>query len=92
MRSQYVFLIAKSRSFISFIVSIIISGDAASYFLEMVMLISLKGSPTQTRMGIRRLAFPCKGPMRGQYVLFMEKSRSFYMFYIFNYYFWRRRV
>ena len=53
------------------------------------MFISLKGILTQTRMGVVWLAFPSKGPMRGQYICFKEKSLSFYKFSFYTEYFWR---
>ena len=37
--------------FVSFILSVIISGDSASYFIGMIMLISLEDTLIQTRMG-----------------------------------------
>ena len=46
----------------------------------MIMLISLEGNLTQTRTGLCRVTFPCKGPMRGHYLLLMAKSQSYYMF------------
>ena len=36
-------------------------GDSATYFFEIIMLISLKGTLTQT---FDRVTFLCKGPMR----------------------------
>ena len=86
MRGQYVFLMTKSRSFY-ILFSISISGDSASYFIEMFMLISLEYTLAQTRMGFGRVTFSSKEPMRGQYVFLMTKSQSFYRFPIFNYYF-----
>ena len=50
------------------------------YFLQMIMLISFVDTLTQTRMGVGRVTFPSKGPMRGQYVFHMTKSQSFRMF------------
>ena len=52
-------------------------GDYASYFLEMNILINLKGTLSQTEMGIGRVSLPSKGPMRGQYVFLMEKFQIF---------------
>ena len=57
--------------------SITISGDHASYFLEMNMLISLKGTWRQTGMGVGRA--PSKGPMRGQFVFLMAKFQIVYI-------------
>ena len=57
-----------------------ISGDSASYFLEMNMLISLKSTLTQTGMGVGRVTLPSKGSMRGQYVFLMAKSQMFYRY------------
>ena len=39
-----------------FIFSVIISGDPVSYLLEMVVVISLEGTLTQTRMGVDRVS------------------------------------
>ena len=49
---------------------IIISGDSVSCLLEMVMLISLEGTLTHTRLGVGRVTSPSKGPMRG-HICFM---------------------
>ena len=70
-----------SKVFICFIFSVIISGDSVSYLLEIVVLISLESTLTQTRFGVRRL--PSKGPMRCQYICFMAKSQSFHRFSLF---------
>ena len=66
--------------FIRFIFSSIISGDSVSYLLEMVVLISLESTLTQTRLGVGRVTLPSYGPMRGQYIFFMSKSQSFHRF------------
>ena len=60
MRGQYIFNMAKSRS-LCLIFSITISGDSASYFLEMVVTISLEHTLTLTRMGVDRETLPSKG-------------------------------
>ena len=41
-------------------------GNEASYFLEMIMLISLVGMLNQTRIGLDRFTFQSRGVMRGQ--------------------------
>ena len=46
------------------------------------MLISLKGTLTQPRMGVGRVTLPSKGPMRDQYVFVMAKSKRFDRFCI----------
>ena len=46
----------------------------------MVMLISLEGTLTQTRLGVGRVTLPSKEPMRGQYICFIAKSPSFHRF------------
>ena len=51
---------------IRFIFSVIISGVSFSYLLEMVVLISLEGILTQTRLVVDRVTLPSKGPIRGQ--------------------------
>ena len=81
MRGQYVFIMAKSQSFYVLHFQLLIFGDSPSYFLEMIMLISLKGIFTQTRMGVGRVTLLSKGPMREQYDFLMAKSQIF-MFYI----------
>ena len=50
-----------------------ISGDDASYFLEMNMLTSLNGTLCQTGVGVGKVSRPSKGPMRGKYALRMAK-------------------
>ena len=50
----------------------------------MIILISLKGTLSQTRMGIGRVIVPSKGPMRGQNILLMAKSQVFDRF-VFHY-------
>ena len=62
-------------------VSITISGDSAAYFFEIIMLISLKDTLTQTRTKLDRVTFPCKGPMRSRYVVIMVKFQ-FYRYHI----------
>ena len=52
------------QSVFFFLFSITISGDSAAYFFEIIMLISLKGTVTQTRIKLDRVTFLCKGPMR----------------------------
>ena len=64
-----------------FLFSIIISGDTASYFIKMFMLISLclfilislECTLAQTRMGFGRLTLPSRGAMMDQYVFLMAK-------------------
>ena len=64
---------AVSFFFFSFLFSITIFGDSVAYFFEIIMLISLKGTLTQTRTKLDRVTFPCKGPMRSRYVVIMVK-------------------
>ena len=45
IRGQNIFLMAQSQIFICFIHSILRSEDSASYFLRMIILISLVGTP-----------------------------------------------
>ena len=54
---------------IPFILTVIIFEYSASYLLEMTVLISLEGILTQTRTGVRWVAFHSKEPMRGQLAL-----------------------
>ena len=42
-----------------------------------IMLISLKGTLTQTRTKLDRVTFPCKGPMRSRYVVIMVNFQIF---------------
>ena len=84
MRAHYAFNMAKPPFlffffffFFFFVFSITISGDYASYFLEMNMLISLNGTLNQTGIGVGRVSLPSKGPMRGQYVFLMAKFQIF---------------
>ena len=83
MRGQYVFLMAKRMNLYGFFTST----DSASYFLKMSMLISLVGIFTQARMGVDRVTFLRKGPMRGQYVFLMANYELFMDVFYFNYYF-----
>ena len=50
---------------------------SAAYFFEIIMLISLKGTLTQTRTKLDRVTFPCEGPMRSRYVVIMVKFQIF---------------
>ena len=86
MRTQYVFVMAKAQPFfIGFLFSIGISGDSASYLIQINMLISLEYTMAQTKMVFGRVTLPSKGLMRGKYVFLTAKSQSlFYRFSIFN--------
>ena len=53
------------------------------------MLNSLVGILTQARMGVGRVTFLSKGPMRGQYVFIMAKYVLFMDVFYFSYYFHR---
>ena len=55
---KYVFLMPKSWNFICKHYSVIICSNPASYFLEMIMLISLVGNLTQLRIGAGCITFP----------------------------------
>ena len=55
-------------------ISIMISDGSVSYFLKTIMLISWVGTLTQTRMEIRRVTFPHKGPIRGQIIFRKGKT------------------
>ena len=66
---------------VSFFFQLLFSGDSAAYFIEIIMLISLKSTLTQTRTKLVRVTFPCKGPMRSQYVVIMVKFQ-FYRYHI----------
>ena len=37
----------------------------------MIVIISLEGTLTQTRMGVDRVTLPSKGPIRNKYILFL---------------------
>ena len=63
--------------FFFFFFSITISGDSAAYFFEIIMLISLKDTLTQTRTKLDRVPFPCNGPMRSRYVVIMVKFQFY---------------
>ena len=58
---------------------------SASYFLERNILTSYVGPVTQTRIGVSSVTVPSMGPMRGQYVFLIPKSRNVYTFSIFSY-------
>ena len=72
------------KVFIRFILSVIISGDSPFHLLEMVVLITLKDTMTQTRMEVGRVTLHSKGPMGSQYICFMEKSEVFICFLFFQ--------
>ena len=62
------------KVFMGCLFSISISGDSASYFIAMIMLISLECTLAQKRMGFGRVTCPSKGPMSGQFVFLIAKS------------------
>ena len=75
---------------IGFHFSVSISGGSLSYFIQVIMLISLEYTLAQTWMVFVRVSLPNKGPMRGKYVFLIAKSQSlFYTVSIFNECFWR---
>ena len=59
---------------IQFLYSVTMSADSGFYFFEIIVLISLEGTPTQIRIGVGNITFHARGSMRGQYVFFMPKS------------------
>ena len=69
------------KVFVGFLFSISISGDSASYFIQIIMLISLEYTLAQTRMVFGKVSLPSKGPMRGKYVFLMSKSKSCFIDY-----------
>ena len=54
------------------------SGAYASYCFGKIMLINKIGTLSQTRMGLGRVTFSGKRPMRGQYVFLMAKYSNLY--------------
>ena len=86
MRGQFVFIWSESCLFFSVVIqllfffSVIISGDSVSYLHEMVVLISLDGTLTQTRIGTGRVTFPSKRTMTGQYGVLIAKFQIFIRF------------
>ena len=56
-------------------------GDSAAYFLEIIMLINLKGTRTHIRTEFDRVTFLCKGPMRSRYDVIMVKFQ-FYRYHV----------
>ena len=52
--------------------------------LNMIMLINLEGTLTQTRIGVSRVTFPSNRSMRGLYGVLMAKFRSCYTFFYFQ--------
>ena len=84
IRGQDAFLMEKSKLFIGLLFSVSTSGDSASYFIEMIMLMSLECILAKTTMGFGRVTLPSKGPKRVQYVFIMAKCHFFYMFSIFH--------
>ena len=57
--------------------------DSASYFLKLIMLISLVGTLSQTRMGEVCITFSGIGPRRSQCALLMSKFRFLMHFQLF---------
>ena len=57
----------------------------SSYFLERNMLTSYVGPLTQTRIGVSSVTVLSTGPVSGQYVFLIPKSRNVYIFSIFSY-------
>ena len=89
-RGQYVFLMAKYCNLYGrFLFKLDFSGDSASYFLGIIMLISKIGTLTQIRMGEGRVTFSIKGPMRGQYASLIAKCSNFNGRILFHYHFYR---
>ena len=88
MRGQYVFLIAKySNLYERFIFPL--SFPQTQPLISLKWLISLVGTLTQARMGVDRVTFLSKGPMRGQYVFLTAKYVLFIDVFYFSYYFRR---
>ena len=54
IRDQNVFLMTKSSRFLMYIFICLISGDPASHFLGMIMLIRLLGTLAQTNVRVDR--------------------------------------
>ena len=69
---------------VCFLFSISISGDSSSYFIQMIMLISLEYILVQTRIVFGRVILPNKGPMRGKYVFFIAKSQITFIDFLFS--------
>ena len=80
MRGQYICFMEKSKCFYMFYFYTEYFSRLIPYFLDMITLISV----TQNRMGVGSVTFPCKGPMRGQFVFLMTKSQSFYICFVFS--------
>ena len=77
---------SKSRNLYTFLFSVIILGNSASHFLEMIMFISYVGMLNRTRIGIGSITFPRIGPMRGHYVFLISEYINVCTFSIDNYY------
>ena len=73
IRGQYFFLMAKSQSFYRLSFSKSISGDFASHVIEIIMLVNLEYTLTQTRIEFGRVNVSSKGPIRDQYVIVKAK-------------------
>ena len=79
MRGQYICFTAKAQKCYRFSFFFVNQyfWRVSIWLLQMITLISLEGTLTQPRMGVCRVTFPCKGPMRGQYLLLMDKSQNY---------------
>ena len=79
---------------IHFLYSVTIYNESAFYFIEIIVLISWEGTPTQIRMRVGSITFhACCGGVGGwggcmmsQYVFFISKSWTIYMDTLFSYY------
>ena len=76
MRDQYVLL--QNLKVFTVFSPINISGDSVSFFIQMIMLISLEYTLAHTRMVFGRVNIPSKGPMRGKYIFLIAKSQTFF--------------
>ena len=66
IRGQKVFLVTKSSRFFINICICFISGDSASHFPGMIMLIRLQGTLARTNVRVDRKGTLVKGPSTGE--------------------------
>ena len=59
-------LLENSKVFIRSIFSVVISGDSAVYFIEIIMFVSFECTLTQNRIRVRMVISISNGPTRGQ--------------------------
>ena len=66
---------------IHFLYLVTIYNDSAFYFFEIIVLISLEGTPTQIRMRVLCITFHARGLMMGQCLLYVKILKYLYVYF-----------